>query len=227
MSICSTQGGGNQNAGWFGGLWNKLSLKPKNQMILPDDKNPTIVWDKERKCWTNTEGNAEETESFKPPPKMSDMGGVAAAAVAAAAAPPALNTLGTIPTPLDTPNLLPQQQQQQHELPPVNLYESNQSTTEYDYNNYAEQVQQYAPVPSPAAAAAPAQPVPLLTATPGPTLAASTPAPSAATAAAAGGPQPKLQSNMFKIQRNRSKCIYYICLYINICMYILPFPLQR
>lgn len=171
-------------------------------MILPDDKNPTIVWDKERKCWTNTEGNAEETESFKPPPKMSDMGGVAAAAVAAAAAPPALNTLGTIPTPLATPNLLPQQQQ--HELPPVNLYESNQSTTEYDYNNYAEQVQQqYAPVPSPAAAA-PA-PVPTLTATPGP---ASTPAPSAAaTAAAAGGPQPKLQSNMFKIQRNRSKSI--------------------
>lgn len=173
-------------------------------MILPDDKNPTIVWDKERKCWTNTEGNAEETESFKPPPKMSDMGGVAAAVVAAAAAPPALNTLGTIPTPLATPNLLPQQQQ--HELPPVNLYEGNQSTIEYDYNNYTEQVQQYAPVPAPATPAA--APVRTLTATPGPALAASTPAPSAAAAAAAAaGPQPKLQSNMFKIQRNRSKCL--------------------
>ena len=31
-----------QQSGWFGGIWNKLSLKPKNQMILPDDKNPTV-----------------------------------------------------------------------------------------------------------------------------------------------------------------------------------------
>lgn len=29
-------------SGWFGGIFNKLSLKPKNQMILPDDKNPTV-----------------------------------------------------------------------------------------------------------------------------------------------------------------------------------------
>ena len=29
-------------SGWLGGLWNKLSLKPKNQMILPDDKNPSV-----------------------------------------------------------------------------------------------------------------------------------------------------------------------------------------
>ena len=28
--------------GWFGGIFNKLSMKPKNQMILPDDKNPTV-----------------------------------------------------------------------------------------------------------------------------------------------------------------------------------------
>lgn len=28
--------------GWFGGIWNKLSLRPKNQMKLPDDKNPTV-----------------------------------------------------------------------------------------------------------------------------------------------------------------------------------------
>lgn len=32
----------NENAGWFGGIWNKLSLKPKNQMKLPDDKNPSV-----------------------------------------------------------------------------------------------------------------------------------------------------------------------------------------
>lgn len=194
--FCSTQGGGNQNSGWFGGLWNKFTLKPKNQMILPDDKNPTIVWDKERKCWTNTEGNAEETESFKPPPKMSDMGSVAAAAAAAASSavpPPAL-----IPTPLATPLQQQQQpQQQQHDLSQANIYDNNQSTAEYDYNNYAEQVQQqqqqYAPVPAPSPAPA--------TATPAAAQAAATP-----TAGAAGGAQPKLQSNMFKIKRNRSKC---------------------
>lgn len=28
--------------GWFGGIWNKLALRPKNQMKLPDDKNPTV-----------------------------------------------------------------------------------------------------------------------------------------------------------------------------------------
>ena len=33
---------GSQGSGWFGGIFNKLSMKPKNQMILPDDKNPTV-----------------------------------------------------------------------------------------------------------------------------------------------------------------------------------------
>jgi len=27
---------------WFGGLFSKLAPKPKNQMILPDDSNPTV-----------------------------------------------------------------------------------------------------------------------------------------------------------------------------------------
>lgn len=31
-----------QGGGWFGGIFSKLSMKPKNQMILPDDKNPTV-----------------------------------------------------------------------------------------------------------------------------------------------------------------------------------------
>jgi len=31
-----------QGSGWFGGLFSKLSLRPKNQMILPDDKNPSV-----------------------------------------------------------------------------------------------------------------------------------------------------------------------------------------
>lgn len=32
-----------------------------------------IVWDPDKKRWTNTEGGEEEPESFKPPPKMSDL----------------------------------------------------------------------------------------------------------------------------------------------------------
>lgn len=30
------------SGGWFGGIFSKLSMKPKNQMILPDDKNPAV-----------------------------------------------------------------------------------------------------------------------------------------------------------------------------------------
>lgn len=58
------------NSGWFGGIWNKLSMKPKNQMILPDDKNPSIVWNPDKKQWVNTtsDGGEEETEPFQPPP---------------------------------------------------------------------------------------------------------------------------------------------------------------
>lgn len=29
-------------SGWIGGIFNKLSFKPKNQMILPDDKDPAV-----------------------------------------------------------------------------------------------------------------------------------------------------------------------------------------
>ncbi|EFN76905.1 hypothetical protein EAI_10447 [Harpegnathos saltator] len=31
----------NSGSSWFGGLFSKLAPKPKNQMILPDDSNPT------------------------------------------------------------------------------------------------------------------------------------------------------------------------------------------
>lgn len=62
------------SSGWFGGIWNKFSLKPKNQMILPDDKNPTIVWDPDRKQWINTDADENETgESLKPPPKLNEL----------------------------------------------------------------------------------------------------------------------------------------------------------
>lgn len=38
----STGKSNEQSSGWFGGIWGKLSMKPKNQMILPDDKNPSV-----------------------------------------------------------------------------------------------------------------------------------------------------------------------------------------
>jgi len=173
--------------GWFGGLWNKLSLKPKNQMILPDDKNPTIVWDKERKCWTNTEGNGEEVESFKPPPKMSDlgMGGPPAApggmgmGMGAALPPMATNPLGGH----QAAPLMDQQ-------PPV---QPQMYGSAIDYTAAPAAPEMIPTVPSPA---------PLPVPSPAPAVvAAAAPNP----AATPGGPQPKLQSNMFKMQRNRSK----------------------
>ncbi|XP_060525165.1 protein transport protein Sec16A isoform X2 [Cylas formicarius] len=63
-----------QGTGWFGGIFSKLSMKPKNQMILPDDKNPKIVWDEAKKRWTNVDEDGNEaTSEFKPPPKMADV----------------------------------------------------------------------------------------------------------------------------------------------------------
>nr|CAD7455561.1 unnamed protein product [Timema tahoe] len=60
--------------GWFGGLWNKIALRPKNQMKLPDDKNPSIVWDSDNKRWTNLDNDQEEEAGAPPPPpKMSEL----------------------------------------------------------------------------------------------------------------------------------------------------------
>lgn len=43
-------------------------------MILPDDKNPTIVWDPDQQRWVNTDGDdAEEEANRAPPPKDSDL----------------------------------------------------------------------------------------------------------------------------------------------------------
>ncbi|XP_076251335.1 endoplasmic reticulum export factor secretory 16 isoform X3 [Rhynchophorus ferrugineus] len=63
-----------QSTGWFGGIFSKLSMKPKNQMKLPDDKNPKIVWDQDKKRWVNVDEDPNDpANDFKPPPKMSDM----------------------------------------------------------------------------------------------------------------------------------------------------------
>nr|XP_036232875.1 uncharacterized protein LOC106615086 isoform X5 [Bactrocera oleae]XP_036232876.1 uncharacterized protein LOC106615086 isoform X5 [Bactrocera oleae] len=160
---------GNQNSGWFGGIWNKLSLKPKNQMILPDDKNPSIVWDPEKKKWVNTDGDEAAEESFKPPPKMSDI---------MAQAPPAMGAFNVPPA--SQPYSQPQQQQLQPQLP------QQQPSPLLDTQQYAAPTQSAAP----AASLAPVS---------------GYSAHAVTSAEAAGATKtPSLQSNMFKMQRNRT-----------------------
>ncbi|CAH2068089.1 unnamed protein product, partial [Iphiclides podalirius] len=59
---------GRAKGGWLGGILTKLSLRAPNQMILPDDKNPTIVWDAEHKRWRNLDSDGEEAPRPPPPP---------------------------------------------------------------------------------------------------------------------------------------------------------------
>ncbi|XP_018059402.1 PREDICTED: uncharacterized protein LOC108694426 isoform X2 [Atta colombica] len=64
----------NSGGSWFGGLFSKLAPKPKNQMILPDDNNPTIVWDPVAKKWMNKDEDGDSgTATLAPPPKTADM----------------------------------------------------------------------------------------------------------------------------------------------------------
>ncbi|XP_032676042.1 uncharacterized protein LOC116846398 isoform X2 [Odontomachus brunneus] len=59
---------------WFGGLFSKLAPKPKNQMILPDDSNPTIVWDPVAKKWMNKDEDGDNAATtLAPPPKAADV----------------------------------------------------------------------------------------------------------------------------------------------------------
>ncbi|XP_057668729.1 uncharacterized protein LOC130901379 isoform X3 [Diorhabda carinulata] len=63
-----------QSTGWFGGIFSKLALKPKNQMKLPEDKNPKIVWDQDKKRWVNIDDDTNDAANeFKPPPKLSEL----------------------------------------------------------------------------------------------------------------------------------------------------------
>ncbi|KAF2354955.1 Ancestral coatomer element 1 Sec16/Sec31 [Trinorchestia longiramus] len=51
------------------GLFSRIFGWKNNQAKLPDDKNPSIVWDEERKRWVNTDGT-EENDAPPPPPPM-------------------------------------------------------------------------------------------------------------------------------------------------------------
>ncbi|KAK7502616.1 hypothetical protein BaRGS_00006191, partial [Batillaria attramentaria] len=69
------QKGGGGGGGWFNGLFSKFGRSNKNEMILPDDKNPSIVWDDVNKKWVNKDGSQDETTVAAPPPKDADLMG--------------------------------------------------------------------------------------------------------------------------------------------------------
>jgi hypothetical protein len=62
----------NKSGGFFGSMFGKWIKEDKTQMKLPDDKNPSIVWDDVKKKWVNVGGDAEEenTAAAAPPSDM-------------------------------------------------------------------------------------------------------------------------------------------------------------
>ncbi|CAG0908236.1 unnamed protein product, partial [Cyprideis torosa] len=68
----SEKDGTSRSSGWLGGLLNKISIRPKNQMILPDDSNPTIKWDADKKQWIDTTSPDGSLGSAPPPPPPTD-----------------------------------------------------------------------------------------------------------------------------------------------------------
>lgn len=87
-------------SGWFDIFKLPRPFKAKNQMILPDDKNPSvsysinpvnvsnlcnnvnsffqIIWDAANKKWVNKDGGDDEKEQpLAAPPKMSELPGMA------------------------------------------------------------------------------------------------------------------------------------------------------
>lgn len=101
-------------------------------MILPDDKNPSIVWDAEKKKWVNTDGDEDEQEALKPPPKMSDL------------MPQQIQQ----PQQQQQPLSIAQQQQQQVQTNPISFMDGQQQT-------HQPQIQQFVPNAMPQAAPSP------------------------------------------------------------------------
>ncbi|XP_071152410.1 protein transport protein Sec16A-like isoform X2 [Mytilus edulis] len=79
-----------QSKGWFGGVFSKLLPKSKNEMKLPDDSKPSIVWDPVKKKWMNQDGEEEDEKPPPPPPKDMDLSSSAAPMPSSSAPTPAL-----------------------------------------------------------------------------------------------------------------------------------------
>ncbi|XP_023718368.1 uncharacterized protein LOC111870357 isoform X4 [Cryptotermes secundus] len=90
----SKHSGGNRSL--LGVIWNRFVLRPANQMKLPDDKNPSIVWDPDKKKWTNVDGDDDnESSDVPPPPKDSELPAVTKGLLAAGSEGPATGPSGS------------------------------------------------------------------------------------------------------------------------------------
>lgn len=162
-------------------------------MILPDDKNPSvslsawscgwhdspiqwinsivffaqIVWDPEKKKWTNTEGEESEETAFKPPPKMPEFASYQFS-----------NAMPNIPSPTAAPMQSTEMAPPVSALPPVPEPNNNAIGNVPTYGNAVPQMNNITAAPTPAGPAPSLQP----------------------------NATPSLQSNMFKMQRNKSEC---------------------
>lgn len=76
-----------QGKGWFGGVLSKFIPKSKTEMKLPDDKDPSIVWDPVKKRWVNQDGDAEDDKPTAPPPKDMDLSATPGVPMPATATP--------------------------------------------------------------------------------------------------------------------------------------------
>ncbi|XP_069025521.1 protein transport protein Sec16A isoform X3 [Embiotoca jacksoni] len=82
------RGGGGGGGGWV----NWIFGKGKNEAYLPDDKNPSIVWDEKKQKWVDLNEPEEESKPPPPPPsgfpKMAPMPGPGGPAAPPGAGPP-------------------------------------------------------------------------------------------------------------------------------------------
>lgn len=73
LPVCGAQAVAGKS--WLGGIFGKLLPKGPNQMILPDDKDPDIVWDEQKKCWVDKNAAPGDLENrMAAPPSDSILG---------------------------------------------------------------------------------------------------------------------------------------------------------
>lgn len=158
-------------------------------IAFPFSRFAQIVWDDAKKKWVSSDGGAEEEEQFRPPPKMADMMGGSSQHSNS-----------------NSNHSMPQQPPQSRTPAPPAVEQAPHPAA------YSTPTPSYAQPPQPqqlSKSTAPGfdmsalhMPAPLNS--PHSSDAAATPAP-AADANAAPTKTPNLQSNMFKMQRNRSE----------------------
>lgn len=60
---------------WLGAIFEKITPRQPNQIILPDDSDPCIVWDEDKKCWVDKNAAPGEADGqMAAPPTDSSFG---------------------------------------------------------------------------------------------------------------------------------------------------------